>query len=464
MKEVNKNFLYNLIYQLFVFIIPLVTTPYISRVLGVNNIGIYSYTYSITYYFMLAIMLGINNYGAREIAKVQKYKEKRSKRFISIYGLQLFNSILIIILFLMFIIFSEYDYKTIMNIQFIYLVSTMFDINWFYFGMEKFKITISRNIIIKLLSLICIFMFVKNENDLIVYTYILAISSLISQLYLWLFIKKDVTFTKVSIKEIFANLKPCLILFIPVIAYSIYRVMDKTMIGYFSSVEQLGNYESAEKIINIPMSIIMALGTVMIPHMSKFSDNQIHSKIKDTYKLCFFVIYPIVIGLLTVSKNFCSLFFGKGYDNTPMIINMLLITVLFSCITNITRSNYLIPKSKDKIYVNSTIYGAIINFILNIIFIPKFGAFGACIGTIAAELTIMLYQVMKTRKDINYYENIKDTLLFLRNSIIMGSIILLVRILKLNSIVILFLQIIIGAIVYLALNIKYIKYEILNIK
>lgn len=464
MKETNKNFIYNLIYQVFAFIIPLVTTPYVSRVLGAENVGIYSYTYSIVYYFMLAIMLGINNYGAREIAKLQNDKEKRSYKFWSIYGLQLINSIIMIIIFLIFAYFAKYQYKNILMIQFIYIISAMLDINWFYFGMEKFKITISRNIIIKLLSLICIFLFVKNNDDLPIYTIILSGSVLFSQIYLWLHLKKDVIFVKVKMKDILYNLKPCLILFVPVIAYSIYRVMDKTMIGYFSNVVQLGNYESAEKIINIPISIITALGTVMMPHMSKLKDDQILQQIRDTYKLCFFMIYPIIIGLLVVSKNFCNIFFGDGYELTPNIINLLLVTVFFSCITNITRNNFLIPKSRDKIYVNSAIYGAIINFFLNFIFIRKYGAYGACIGTIAAEVTVMIYQIYKTKNSIKYLDNLKATLPFLFSSILIGIAIYLLGLIKLNNNIKIIIQFFTAIIIYLLLNIKYIKNEVLGFK
>lgn len=245
-----------------------------------------------------------------------------------------------------------------------------------------------------------------------IYILVLSLSTLISQLYLWIFIKKDVTLVKVSFKDIYLNYKPCIILFIPVIAYSIYRVMDKTMIGYFSDTIQLGNYESAEKIINIPLSIITALGTVMLPHMSKVSTKEYSEKIKDTYKLCFFMIFPICAGLLLVSKNFCNIFFGNGFDITPNLINLLIITVLFSCITNITRNNYLIPKSKDNIYVKSTICGAIVNFIFNLLFIPKYGAYGACFGTILAELVVMIYQIICTRIDIKYIDNLKAILPF----------------------------------------------------
>ena len=157
MKQVNKNFIYNIIYQIFIYIIPLVSVPYVSRTLGVNNIGIYSYTYSIVYYFMLAAMLGINNYGARTIAKCKDNIKERSYAFWSIHVLQAILSLIMLILYISGVLIFGDNYKTILLIQSIYLVSVFFDINWFFFGIEKFKITISRNIIIKLISLILIF-------------------------------------------------------------------------------------------------------------------------------------------------------------------------------------------------------------------------------------------------------------------------------------------------------------------
>ena len=213
MKEVNKNFIYNILYQVFIYIIPLITTPYISRVLGANNIGIYSYTYSIVSYFMLAGLLGINNLGSRSIAQTNSLndREKLSYKFTSIYLLQFILCVIMLVLYLIFSIFVFQDYRTIFFIQTIFLVSTMFDINWLYFGLENFKVTISRNIIIKLLSLVLIFMFVKQEQDLWIYTLIMSLSTLLSQLYLWLFVKKYVSFVKVKWQDLLANLKQALI-------------------------------------------------------------------------------------------------------------------------------------------------------------------------------------------------------------------------------------------------------------
>lgn len=464
MKTQNKNFIYNVIYQIFIFIIPMISTPYISRVLGVDAVGTYSFTYSIVYYFMLFSMLGINNYGARTIAKNVDNKDKLNKEFTSIYILQLILNIISIFLYILFISVSNYSDKNIMTVQLIFLISVAFDINWFFFGLEKFKITISRNIIIKILSLVMIFVFIKESSDLWKYTLIMSLSTLISQLYLWLFVKRETRFVHVSVCDIYKNLKPCLVLFIPVISYSIYRVMDKTMIGIFANTIELGNYESAEKIINIPISFVTALGTVMLPHMSKKSENEIKKSIYSTFELTFFMVLPMVIGLLLVSNNFSNLFFGDEFLKTGMLIKYLSFTIIFASIANVVRTNYLIPMQKDSIYVNSTIVGAIVNLICNLIFIKKYGAYGACIGTILAEFTLMLYQVIHTRHFIDVK---KVGLIFnkyLIKSIIVGVIIFILGIIIDNSIIRLVIQIIVAIIVYIILNYSYILYDFLGRK
>ena len=150
--SVKKNFIYNLSYQVLVMILPLITTPYISRVIGAEGVGIQSYTYSIANYFVLFAMLGVNNHGNRSIAMVRNDKEKLNRTFMSIYLIQVIMSILMIILYIIYIIFFAKSYKIIFIIQLIYIIGALFDINWFFFGMEQFKITVIRNTIIKLIS------------------------------------------------------------------------------------------------------------------------------------------------------------------------------------------------------------------------------------------------------------------------------------------------------------------------
>lgn len=462
MKETNKNFMYNIAYQIFIFIIPLISTPYISRTLGVENVGIYSYTYSIVYYFMLCGLIGINNYGSRKIAQSSDNKEKMSENFINIYCLQFILTSIMLVIYYIFIFFIyRYNIK-IMLIQSIFLLSVLLDINWFFFGIEKFKITISRNIIIKLLSLILTFIFVRNNNDLWKYTLLMSGSTLVSQAYLWLYIKKFINFSKLSLKKVMSNLKPCLILFIPIISYSIYRIMDKTMIGMFSNTIELGNYESAEKIINIPISFITALGTVMLPHMSKTNDEEFKRKIMDTFRLTFFFIVPMCFGIFLISSDFSTIFFGSEFKITGNIIKLLVPTVVFNSVANVIRTSYLIPKEKDKIYVYSTIIGAVINLVFNLIFIRRFGAYGACIGTIIAEFAVMFYQIIYTRKFIEYKKVIKIFMEYVYKSIVMSFIIIVVGYLIKNIYFKLLLQIFIAVLTYLFINVDYIKYDFLG--
>lgn len=467
MKNVNKNFIYNVLYQLLLYIIPLILTPYISRILGPEKIGIYSYTYSIVYYFMLFTLLGINNYGSRSIARTSNNRNQLSKIFFSLYGLQLRIGLIMIVAYNLLIIFVYKEYIIISLIHNFFLLSAIFDINWFYFGIEKFKITITRNIIIKFLSLICVFLFVKSEDSLWIYTLIMSTSTLISQLYLFLFLKKYVDYQKSDLKESFTHLKSCLILFIPVLAYGIYRVMDKTMLGYLASTVELGFYENSEKIINIPVSFLTAMGTVMIPHMAKtkvISLEEINTKIMSSFELCFCFMIPMIFGLLGIANDFSIIYFGDEFEKCGIIISLLVPTILFGSIANVIRTNYLIPFEKDKIYVKSTVYGALINIIMNLLFIRSFGAIGACIGTISAEFLVMFYQVINVRKELDLKKMMKLLFKYLIKGLIMFVYIIVIGLIVNKVYLKLIIQVGGAIILYFLMCKDYILYDFLGKK
>lgn len=466
MGEVKKNFLYNIVYQILILIIPIVTVPYVSRVLGSTGIGIYSYTYSIVYYFMMFAMLGLNNYGNRSIAKVRDNKEKLSRTFKEIYRMQIITSITMIILYFLYLDIFDVKYKEIALIQSIYVISCLFDINWFFFGIEKFKLTVTRNTIIKFLSLISIFLLVKDKNDIWIYTLIASGSLLLSQLFLWPFIKKYVNNVEIKFKDVIKHFKPCLKLFLPVIAVAIYKVMDKTMIGWFSDVSEVGFYENAEKIINVPNAIIAALGTVMLPRMSnlyaKNRDEESKKVIDKSIKLMMFLAFAMTFGLICISKNFSLIFFGQGFEKSGIIIILLSITILFLSWGNVLRTQYLIPKEYDKIYIESAFLGAIVNLIFNLIFIPKYASIGACIGTIFAELSVMLYQTISIKNELPIKEYVKDIIPFFIKSIIMFIVIYPFDFINLNNILIIIIQVVLACIVYYLLNYKYVN-ELINL-
>lgn len=201
MGSIKKNFLYNVFYQMLLLIVPLITVPYISRIIGVKGVGIFSYTYTIVNYFILFAMLGINNYGNRSIAKCRDDKLALSKSFLSIYTIQIISSLLISLFYITYVFFFSTRYKFIAIIQIIALLSCFFDINWFFFGLEKFKITIVRNTVIKILTMLSIFLFVKKSDDLVIYTLITATGTLLSTVVLLPFLTKEIKFVKIGIQD-----------------------------------------------------------------------------------------------------------------------------------------------------------------------------------------------------------------------------------------------------------------------
>lgn len=466
MKSENKNFLLNVAYQMLTYIFPLITVSYISKRLGVDNVGIYSYTYSIVYMFMLVGMLGINNYGNREIAKVRDNREELSRVFWSIYRLQLMVVGVVTAGYLSYLFLWCKAYKEIAAIQFLYLVSVCFDINWFYFGLEKFKLTITRNCIIKVLSLVLILCFVKSEGDLAVYTYIMAGSTVASQLYLIFSLHKYVNRVKTTIRDSLKHLKSCLILFVPVLAFGIYRVMDKTMLGSLSTVTELGYYENAERLINIPISVINALGTVMLPRMAYLLEHKTSEDSKKTIyasmKLALLLASVMATGLYLIADDVAVVLFGEQFLKSGSIIKILSVTILASAWANVIRTQYLIPMRMDRIYVTSTVGGAIVNLILNTLLIGKYGSYGACVGTIVAEYFVMLYQTIKVKAELEIGKY--SVLLFEFIIKDVGIMVIAYSFGKLfGSIYIrLIVELFLAVLLFLGLNYKYIVFEFLG--
>ena len=427
MKSLQKNFLYNVLYQILLVILPLITAPYISRTLGATAVGVYSYTYSVAYYFLLIAMLGIGNHGNRSVAAVRDDREKLNKTFSSIYSLQVMTFSIAILAYAFYLVLFVKDNRLIVLLQLIYVTSGLFDIGWLFFGLEQFKLTVARNTLIKISTVVLMFVFVHKPSDLWKYTLIMSAGTLFSQAYLWLYVKKYVSFKKCSVKEIASNIKPVLILFIPVLAYSIYKVMDKIMLGNMSSYDQVGFYNNAEKIINIPMGIITALGTVMLPRMSNIVANGDKKRVDDyiriSAKLVTLLSSAIAFGLMGVSSVLAPVFFGDEFIACGEIIRLLSVTVFFIAWANVIRTQYLIPNKRDSIYLTSTMVGAILNLIINWMLIPKYQANGAAFGTIVAEFSVMLVQMVAVKNELPMRKYIMSYSPILINGLIMAVLV-----------------------------------------
>lgn len=455
MSNIKKNFIYNISYQILILIIPFITTPYVARVLGADGVGTYSYTYSIAYYFMTFALLGINSYGNRLVAKVREDKDKLSKEFFSLYTLQIVTSAIMIILYYIYIIIFEQEYLQIAIIQSIYVWSAVFDINWFFQGLEKFRLIVVRNSFIKLISLIAIFMFVRTNGDLWKYVLILALGTLCSQLILYSFLRKNVKYTKIKFIDVKKHIKPVLVLFIPVVAITFYKVMAKIMLGNLSTITEVGYYENAEKVINVPISIITAIGTVMLPSISnlisKGEEEKVEEYLYKMTKFMYFLVIPMALGIILISDNFVNLYLGSEFSKSSIVLKILSISMIFSSTANVLRTQYLIPKEKDKGYVISVIMGAIVNFIFNMIFINYWHAMGAAIATLLAEATVTIAQLIYVRKQVKLNLMLTSSIKYIIVGIIMFAICMLYNLISIQSILKLLLQIATGIIIYMGI-------------
>lgn len=452
-KSITKNYLYNLTYQILILILPLVTTPYISRVLGAEAIGIYSYTYNIVSYFILFGSLGVALYGQREIAYIGDDEKARKKTFIEIVSFRFIVMVITILIY--FIVFANGEqYQTFYRIWMLELFATALDISWFFQGMEEFKKTVIRNIMVRLTSVSLIFIFVKSPEDLIKYITIYAVADLLGNLSLWLYLPKYLKGKKVGNINIFRHFAPIILLFIPQIANQIYNMIDKTMIGkIIEDKSEVGYYEQAQKITRVLLTVVTSLGTVMIPRMASVFASGNKKKVNDymrkSFNFVFFLAFPITFGIMSISTAFVPWFFGAGYDKVVTLINVISPIILFTGMANVVGTQYLLPTKRIKEYTISISAGLIVNSILNYILISMYKSIGASIATIISEAIVVIIQLYIIRKDISLEEIIKLSNKYLISGLVMLVACLIVRRFLTLGLVSIIIQVAVGIIVYL---------------
>lgn len=452
-KSVAKNYAYNLTYQILTLILPFITTPYISRVLGSEGIGIYGFTYSVASYFILFGSLGVALYGQREIAYAQENVEKRMKTFVEIVLFRTITMVIATIIYLVFFMVKG-EYSVYYRILVFELLAAAFDISWFFQGLEEFKKTVIRNIAVRLISVTLIFVFVKTKEDLIKYFLIYSLADFIGNLSLWLYLPKYFKGQKIKDIAIYRHIVPILLLFVPQISNQVYNSLDKTMIGkIITDKKEVGYYEQAQKVIRLLITIVTSLGVVMIPKMASTFASGDKEKVKDylkrSFNFVFFLSFPLMFGIISISKEFVPIFFGKGYDKTIILINIISPIVLLMGIANVIGTQYLLPTKKQKEYTISVTVGLIVNFILNWILINLWDSVGASIATVISQLVVDLLQIRNIRYEISFKELLKLSIKYLLSGIVMFIACLIVKqFITAGNFVSMVVQIIVGVIVY----------------
>ncbi|MDU4038147.1 MAG: polysaccharide biosynthesis C-terminal domain-containing protein, partial [Lactococcus lactis] len=310
-------------------------------------------------------------------------------------------------LFFLFLFISK-DYRSIYIWQSLLILTSLFDISWYFMGREKFSITVTRNFIFKLLTVLSILIFVKKPSDLILYVAIMSLGGLFSSLSLWPFLRDEVNrpnFAKLNLKK---HLRYTFVLFLPTIAMQVYLVANKTMIGLMDSISHAGFYQQSDTIIKLALSIIGTIGVVMMPHVANmFSTGNIkgiRNSIIKTFNIASGISFGILFGILAIALKFAPFFFGKSFSMVGMIMMIEAPIILFISMSSVLGTQYLLPLNRMKPFTMSVTLGAILNIIINLILIPWLGVIGAAIATVISEFAVTAFQYYSIRKEFTLKE------------------------------------------------------------
>lgn len=452
--KIIKNFLYNISYQIFLLIVPLLTTPYVNRVIGATGVGINSFTSSIATYFILAGSIGLAIYGNREIAYARNNKNKMSSIFWEIQILRMTMMIIAILLYIIFIFFNR-KYQTYYLIQGITLVAAVFDISWFFQGIENFRVTVLRNMAVKILSVVLIFTVIKSSKDLGLYIFIIGLSSLLGNLTLWLYLKEYIEKIKIKNLNIIRHLAPSLVLFIPQIATQVYMVLNRSMLGGMVSVEASGFYYNADQLVKIAMSVATAIVTVMLPRVANtFADGnmeKVHYYLRMSFKYVSFLSIPIMFGLDSISIKLAPWFLGNEFSSVGKLIILESPVIILIGWSGVIGTQYLLPIGENKKFTKSVSYGALMNIILNVPFIILWKTEGAVISTVISELTVTIVQLYYVKDRINIGKLFNGIYKYFISGLVMFVVTYFLNSILNFTIFTLVLEILLGVLIYFSL-------------
>ncbi|MGM9879702.1 MAG: flippase [Bacilli bacterium] len=459
-QSVKNNFIFQFIYQALILIVPLVVSPYLTRILGDSALGTYSYVNSIAYYFVMIANLGILKHGQRIIAQKSKDEIELRKTFWSLFFLHAITSIVCLVIYLIiFGIILDSD-RIVYLIQSLYVASALFDITWLFYGLENFKSVVIRNAIVKIVECVLIFVLVKNSKDLYLYTFIACGSLLLGQLIMIPQAMKTVKPIKFNWENCKEHIKPLLVFSISVIAVSAYTVFDKTLLGLMTTKENVAYYEYANKIISLPRTFVTIIGTVMFPRACKMASEEKTEEQKRYLKISLLVVAFIgmasLFGLASISKQFSILYYGETFATSGDVMVAMCAVPLIIGLGDIVRTQYLIPNHMDKEYTICIVLNAVVNLILSSSLIPVIGIYGAVVGTCAAELFGCVFQIIICRKFISPLEIAKTLIPFTISGAVMFVAIKLVAACLDQGIVSLLIQVGVGAFIFVFLSALYI--------
>ena len=403
-RSIKYNFVMNLILTASNFLFPLITFPYVSRVLQVEANGIIAYVTSIVSYFSLVASLGIPTYGIRAAATVRDDKRKLSKvvQELLIINIVLVGLVLIIYFIMLFTVPSMLVYRELFYINAIGIILNVLGVNLFFQAIEQYDYITVRSIIFRVLSIALMFIFVHQPSDYIIYGLILVLSSAGSNILNFKRLFKYITLKKQDKYEFVPHFKPILILFAQSLVISIYTNLDLIMLGSIKDSYEVGLYTAATKLKLILLSVVNSLGNVLLPRMSYYvkrnMKEQFERVMAQALNFTLFISLPLAIFFTLNANESLLILAGEQYLGAVLSMQFLTIAVIPIGITGVLGIQVLTPLEKEKYLLISVIVGAVIDLLLNFILISSYGSSGAAFATMIAEFAVLLVQIYYTRE------------------------------------------------------------------
>lgn len=453
-KSIKINFIYNLLNTVTSLLFPLITFPYVSRILMPEGIGLVNFYQSIIQYIVLLSSLGIPMYAIRETAKCRDDKQKCSITTLEILSLHFILTFIgYLIVFILCCSVSEIKNNiTLFLILSAQLFFTVIGCDWFYQGVEDFKYITIRSIIVRILSVIFLFIFVKSREDILLYGIYCVAGIYAGNIFNFIRLRKYLDFSIIRKLKPFRHLKPALKIFVLNLITSLYVNLNSVMLGFIKGPESVGFFSAATKITQLLLGLTNALGTVMLPRLSNLIANNNYTEFNRlsniAIKFMFAVTLPLSIAVIMLADNLILLLSGNAYIESIPTLQIISFIIFAIGLSGVLGIQILYPQGKESIVIKSTAVGAVINLLLNFILIPKFSHHGAAVATLLAEIGVTATMIFIGRGFIPVKWKDKQFMNYIIGSILMGVGIYSISLIKLNIAIELILSFIAGILIY----------------
>lgn len=405
-KSIKFNFIMNFILTVSNFLFPLITFPYVSRVLLPEGTGKVAFALSIVSYFTIFASFGVATYGIRAIAQVRDDKERLSKTMHELLFINIISmTIVYVALAIAILVVPKFAMeKELFGVTSLFILFTIVGVEWLYKGLEKYQYITIRTIIFKIASLFLVFLFVKEKSDYIIFAFISIFAIVGSGVLNLINSRKLINYTLYSEYEFKKHLKPMFVLFLTSMAIAIYTSLDEGLLGLLSSPEQVGYYNAAVRVKGILFTLITSLGVVLLPRLSYYVENhmetEFHEALAKSTNFIIVIAASVVIFFTLFAKETILILAGENYVASIIPLQIVVWALILSAITNILGIQILLPLKKDKQLLFSVLCAATVDVIANFLLVPKLAAVGTALSVIAAELSVLIVQIIILRQYI----------------------------------------------------------------